>query len=168
MSTVASRGDGRPVRHPVHRDAGRDDTGSAGLPGDRGALTIAPVVFRKLVRHAAEEIPEVLPDRHGSRGVRVRHHGGPAAGSRGRRGGRRDRRRTAAPSRGGDGPRTEAADAVRVRLSLALRYPCSIRETAWRIRERVIAEVGRLTGTPVHSVDIIVHGLRGRTVPRVR
>ncbi|ASO21923.1 hypothetical protein FHR81_005612 [Actinoalloteichus hoggarensis] len=162
MSTVAGRDDGRPVPPPVHREA-RPDGVAPVEPDDRGSLTIAPAVYCKLIRRVAHEFPEVLSDRRGGRGVRVRRHDGAAGPRRRRRWVRGRRRHGSAPDRFA-GP----ADGVRVRLAVALRYPCGVREVAGRIRDRVIAEVDRVTGTPVRALDIVVDGLRADAGPSPR
>ncbi|AOS64887.1 Asp23/Gls24 family envelope stress response protein [Actinoalloteichus hymeniacidonis] len=102
---------------------------------EAGTLTIAPGVVRTVARCAAEQVPEVLTDRqHGGRRVLVRTWTDPAT-----------------------------AAGLRVRLEVTLRYPCDIRAAAWQVRERVVAEVGRITGISVLSVEVVVSGLRPET-----
>ncbi|TDC95072.1 Asp23/Gls24 family envelope stress response protein [Saccharopolyspora aridisoli] len=59
-------------------------------------------------------------------------------------------------------------DALRVRLTVALRYPNPVRETVASIRERVGDELSRIAGCEVRSVDVTVSGLVPPTAaPRV-
>jgi uncharacterized alkaline shock family protein YloU len=50
-------------------------------------------------------------------------------------------------------------DALRVRLTVALRYPNPVRDTVASMRERVEAELSRIAGCTVRSIDVTVSGL---------
>lgn len=50
-------------------------------------------------------------------------------------------------------------DALRVRLSVALSYPAPVRDTVASVRERVGAELSRIAGCQVRSVDVTVSAL---------
>lgn len=50
-------------------------------------------------------------------------------------------------------------DALRIRLTVALRYPTPVRDTVASMRERVGAELSRIAGCRVRSVDVTVSAL---------
>ena len=50
-------------------------------------------------------------------------------------------------------------DALRVRLTVALRYPNPVRDIVASMRERVSAELSRIAGCRVRSVDVTVSAL---------
>lgn len=50
-------------------------------------------------------------------------------------------------------------DALRVRLTVALRYPNPVRDTVASMRERVGAELSRIADCQVRSVDVTVSAL---------
>jgi uncharacterized alkaline shock family protein YloU len=105
----------------------------------RGSLEIAPVVLRKIVEHAADQVPGTL--RHGRRlaGIDVGEIGAGAKVTVGN----------------GD------PDAVDVRLDLTLQYPASVRDVVDAVRIRVGEELTRITGRRVRALSVTVSGLRG-------
>ncbi|RRO14789.1 Asp23/Gls24 family envelope stress response protein [Saccharopolyspora rhizosphaerae] len=50
-------------------------------------------------------------------------------------------------------------DALRVRLTVAVRYPDPVRDTVASMRERVSAELQRIAGCRVRSIDVTVSAL---------
>ncbi|MDI2031505.1 hypothetical protein QFW96_22950 [Saccharopolyspora sp. TS4A08] len=50
-------------------------------------------------------------------------------------------------------------DALRVRLTVALRYPNPVRDSVASMRERVGTELARIAGCRVRSVDVTVSAL---------
>lgn len=115
----------------------------------RGSLEIAPVVLRKIVEHAADQVPGTL--RHGRRlaGIDVGEAGASAKVTVGN----------------GD------PDAVDVRLDLTLQYPASVRDVVDAVRTRVGDELTRIAGRRVRALSVTVSGLRGAptsVAPRLR
>jgi uncharacterized alkaline shock family protein YloU len=115
----------------------------------RGSLEIAPVVLRKIVEHAADQVPGTL--RYGRRvaGIDVGETGASAKVTVGN----------------GD------PDAVDIRLDLTLQYPASVREVVDAVRTRVGDELTRITGRRVRALSVTVSGLRGAPTtvsPRLR
>jgi uncharacterized alkaline shock family protein YloU len=105
----------------------------------RGTLDIAPLVLRKIVEHAADQVPGTL--RHGRRvaGIDVGEAGA-----------------TAKITVGSGDP-----DAVDVRLELTLQYPAAVRDVVDAVRERVGDELTRIAGRRVRALTVTVSGLRG-------
>jgi uncharacterized alkaline shock family protein YloU len=105
----------------------------------RGSLEIAPVVLRKIVEHAADQVPGTL--RHGRRlaGIDVGETGASAKVTVGN----------------GD------PDAVDVRLDLTLQYPAAVRDVVDAVRARVGEELIRIAGRRVRALNVTVSGLRG-------
>lgn len=112
-------------------------------PEDRGVLDINPVVLRKIVEHAADQVPGTL--RHGRKlaGIDVGESGA---------------RARVTP---GNGDPT----AVDVRLEVTLRYPAEIRAVVDAVRDKVDAELTRISGQHVRSLAVTVAGLRGPSAP---
>jgi uncharacterized alkaline shock family protein YloU len=115
----------------------------------RGSLEIAPVVLRKIVEHAADQVPGTL--RHGRRlaGIDVGEAGASAKVTVGN----------------GD------PDAVDVRLELTLQYPASVRDVVDAVRTRVGEELTRIAGRRVRALSVTVSSLRGAPTtvsPRLR
>ncbi|UVS78022.1 Asp23/Gls24 family envelope stress response protein [Actinokineospora sp. UTMC 2448] len=108
-------------------------------PEDRGTLTIAPSVVRRVAERAADSTPGAARTA-GTLGM-------------GRHG--------AAADVDGDGPQ------VRLRVELALRYPAELRSVAAAVRARVADEVERVTGYQVRRVEVVVTGLVAPTGKRV-
>lgn len=104
----------------------------------RGTLEIAPVVLRKIVEHAADQVPGTL--RHGRRlaGIDVGEAGASAKITTG----------------SGD------PDAVDVRLDLTLQYPASVRDVVDAVRARVGDELTRIAGRRVRALTVTVSALR--------
>ncbi|MGI5129691.1 Asp23/Gls24 family envelope stress response protein [Pseudonocardia sp. CA-107938] len=110
-------------------------------PGERGALDIDPVVLRKVIEYAADQVPGTM--RHGRRlaGIDVGESGA--------------RARVVT----GNGDPT----AVDVRLEVTLRYPGEIRTVVDAVRTKVDDELARITGHHVRSLAVTVAGLRTAT-----
>jgi uncharacterized alkaline shock family protein YloU len=104
----------------------------------RGTLEIAPSVLRKIVEHAADQVPGTL--RYGRRlaGIDVGEAGASAKIITG----------------SGD------PDAVDVRLELTLQYPASVRGVVEAVRTRVGDELYRIAGRRVRALTVTVAGLR--------
>jgi uncharacterized alkaline shock family protein YloU len=115
---------------------------------DRGLLEINPVVLRKIIEHAADQVPGTL--RHGRRlaGIDVGEVGASAKVTT------------------GSGDQT----AVDVRLELHLQYPAAVRTVVDAVRARVGEELDHIAGHRVRSLTVTVAGLRGphTTAPRLR
>ncbi|MFC5287835.1 Asp23/Gls24 family envelope stress response protein [Actinokineospora guangxiensis] len=106
---------------------------------DRGTLTIAPVVVRKVAEHAADSTPGTART---TRTLGLGQHGATAEVD-------------------GDGP------GVDVRLELALNYPAAVRAVADAVRAKVTEDVERITGYRVRGVSVVVTGLVPPTHNRV-
>lgn len=106
--------------------------------GDRGRLEIHPTVLRKIVEHAADQVPGTL--RHARRlaGIDVGEAGASARVTTG----------------SGD------PAAVDVRLELTLQYPAPVRSIVEAVRARVGDELVRITGRRVRALTVTVSGLR--------
>lgn len=105
--------------------------------GERGRLTISPSVLRKVVEHAADTAPGVVPAPRSLAGVGMGTTGASAKVTA--RGGRVD-----------------------VALQVALAYPGPVRSTVESLRQRVSAEVARVTGWQVGRVAVTVSALRAQ------
>jgi Uncharacterized protein conserved in bacteria len=108
-------------------------------PADRGALDIDPIVLRKVVEYAADQVPGTLRQERRVAGIDVGESGA---------------RARVLP---GNGDPT----AVDVRLEVTLRYPADIRSVVAEVRRAVDAELVRITGHKVRSFAVTVAGLRG-------
>ena len=106
---------------------------------ERGRLEIHPAVLRKIVEHAADQVPGTLRHERRLAGIDI---GGEAGASA---------RVTTGP---GDPP------SVDVRLELTLQYPASVRSVVDAVRAKVGDEVVRITGHRVRAMTVTVAGLR--------
>jgi uncharacterized alkaline shock family protein YloU len=118
-----------------------DVTGATGATdaGERGRLTIAPVVVRRVAEHAADSTPGTART---TRALGLGQQGATAEVD-------------------GDGP------GVDVRLELALNYPAAVRAVADAVRAKVTEDVERITGYRVRGVSVVVTGLVPPTRNRV-
>ena len=107
--------------------------------GERGALTIAPVVVRRVAERAADTTPGTART---ARALGIGEQG-------------------AAADVDGDGPRVD------VRLRLAVAYPAAVRTVAAAVRAKVTEDVERITGYRVRGVSVVVTGLVPPTRNRV-
>ncbi len=105
----------------------------------RGSLEIAPSVLRKIVEHAADQVPGTLRYDRRLAGIDVGEAGASAKVTVGN----------------GD------PDAVDVRLDLTLQYPASVRDVVDAVRTRVSDELTRIAGRRVRALSVTVSGLRG-------
>jgi uncharacterized alkaline shock family protein YloU len=112
-------------------------------PDERGQLTIAPSVLRKLTERTAELTPGTLP---ASRSV-----AGFGAGT------------TPATAKV-----TLTAGLVDLHLDVALRYPGSVRDTVEALRSRITDEIQRITGYQVRSIAVTVTALLPQPSPGLR
>ncbi len=115
----------------------------------RGSLEIAPSVLRKIVEHAADQVPGTLRYDRRLAGIDVGEAGASAKVTVGN----------------GD------PDAVDVRLDLTLQYPASVRDVVDAVRTRVSDELTRIAGRRVRALSVTVTGLRGAPTtvsPRLR
>jgi uncharacterized alkaline shock family protein YloU len=111
---------------------------------DRGALDIHPTVLRKIIEHAADQVPGTLRHERRLAGIDVGEAG---AGARITQG-------SADPS------------AVDVRLEITLQYPADVRTVVEAVREHVGEELVRIADHRVRSMTVTVAGLRpARPVP---
>ncbi|WP_134731771.1 Asp23/Gls24 family envelope stress response protein [Amycolatopsis nivea] len=112
-------------------------------PAERGSLTIAHAVVRKVAQHAADQVPGTM----------------------------RTERRVAGVSTGTTGASAKVGGSdndVELSLDLALRYPVPVREVTGQVREKVVEEVERITSYHVRSVAVTVTALLPDVPPRVR
>jgi uncharacterized alkaline shock family protein YloU len=105
---------------------------------DRGSLDIDPVVLRKIVEHAADQVPGTQRLGRKLAGIDVGESGA---------------RARITP---GNGDPT----AVDVRLELTITYPAVVRTVVDAVRTHVDEELARHTGQHVRSLDVTVTGLR--------
>ena len=105
----------------------------------RGTLEIAPAVLRKIVEHAADQVPGTLRQGRRLAGIDVGESGA-----------------TARITVGSGDP-----DAVDVRLDLTLQYPAPVRDVVAAVRARVGDELSRIAGRRVRALTVTVSGLRG-------
>ncbi len=106
--------------------------------GDRGQLDIHPLVLRKIVEHAADQVPGTLRRERRVAGIDVG-----AAGA------------SAKIITGSGDP-----SAVDVQLELTLRYPAPVRSVIDSVRTRVGEELTRIAGRRVRVLTVTVSGLR--------
>jgi uncharacterized alkaline shock family protein YloU len=109
----------------------------------RGRLDIAEAVVRKVVEYAADLTPGTARTTRRVAGVGV-------------------------GERGASARITTHDDQVEVRLDVALHYPADVRDTVRGLREHVTAEVARVTGFRVRSMDVTVSALVPESHGRVR
>jgi uncharacterized alkaline shock family protein YloU len=112
---------------------------------ERGRLEIHPAVLRKIVEHAADQVPGTL--RHERRLAGIDIGIGEAGASA---------RVTTAP---GDPP------SVDVRLELTLQYPGPVRSVVEAVRAKVADELARIAGHRVRAMTVTVAGLRSARPP---
>lgn len=115
----------------------------------RGTLEIAPAVLRKIVEHAADQVPGTLRQGRSLAGIDIGETGA-----------------TAKITTGSGDP-----DAVDVRLDLTLQYPASVHDVVAAVRARVGDELARIAGRRVRALTVTVSGLRGAptvAVPRLQ
>lgn len=105
--------------------------------GDRGRLDIHPVVLRKIVEHAADQVPGTLRRERRVAGIDVGVAGASAKIMTG----------------SGD------PSAVDVQLELTLRYPTAVRSVVDAVRTRVGEELTRIAGRRVRALTVTVSGL---------
>lgn len=107
-------------------------------PADRGRLEIHPTVLRKIVEHAADQVPGTLRHERRLAGIEVGEAGASARVSVG------------------------SADplAVDVRLELRLRYPAPVRTVIEEVRAKVGQDLAELAGHHVRALTVTVAGLR--------
>jgi uncharacterized alkaline shock family protein YloU len=106
---------------------------------ERGRLEIHPAVLRKIVEHAADQVPGTLRHERRLAGIDI---GGEAGASA---------RVTTGP---GDPP------SVDLRLELTLQYPAPVRSVVDAVRAKVGDELVRITGHRVRAMTVTVAGLR--------
>ncbi|WP_051341600.1 Asp23/Gls24 family envelope stress response protein [Pseudonocardia spinosispora] len=111
-------------------------------PAERGRLDISPTVLRKIVEHAVDGAPGTLPGTRKVAGVGVGQTGSTAKVAVG-------------------------DDLVDIKLDLVVRYPGSVPKVIEQLRERVIAEVDRITGHRVRMFDVTVSGLHREQTSRL-
>jgi uncharacterized alkaline shock family protein YloU len=107
-------------------------------PGERGRLEIHPTVLRKIVEHAADQVPGTLRHERRLAGIDVGEAGASARVS------------------------TGSADplAVDVALELTLSYPAPVRSVVEAVRARVGKELAEFAGHRVRALTVTVAGLR--------
>jgi len=105
-------------------------------PDDRGSLDIDPAVLKKIVEYAADTAPAT---RHRARTV-------------------------AGLGMGESGPSaritTRSAEEIDVRLRLTLVYPGPVRAAVAEVRERVAADLRRMTGRRLRGFTVEVDALQ--------
>jgi uncharacterized alkaline shock family protein YloU len=129
-----------PAPQPAHPDVVEGDA------GELGTLQIDPVVLRKIIEFAADQVPGTLRQERRLAGIDVGEAGASARISVG------------------------SADplAVDVRLELTLRYPGPVRPVVEAVRARVGDELEALTGYHVRALDVTVAGLRAAPAATAR
>ena len=136
-----------PVTHsPVASGPGDDPPG----PSERGATTLAPVVFERLAARAAAEVPGVEGDVQTGLGRFLPWTTGSPA----------------------DASADVDDEGVVFDLTFNVAYPEPVRQVAERVRRHVADRVGSLTGRAVREVNItvpeLIRPVRHRPRPRVR
>ncbi|MCO1660944.1 Asp23/Gls24 family envelope stress response protein [Pseudonocardia humida] len=118
---------------------------AAGLvdPADRGHLDVQPIVLRRIVEYAADQVPGTLRHERRLAGIDVGEAGASARVSVG----------------SGD------PLAVDVRLELTLRYPARVRAVVEAVRAKVGEELTRIAGFHVRTMTVTVAGLRESPTP---
>jgi uncharacterized alkaline shock family protein YloU len=107
---------------------------------ERGRLEIHPAVLRKIVEHAADQVPGTL--RHERRLAGIDLGIGEAGAS------------ARVTTRPGDPP------TVDIRLELTLQYPAPVRTVVAAVRAKVGEELARISGHRVRAMAVTVAGLR--------
>lgn len=105
---------------------------------ERGRLDIHPSVLRKIVEHAADQVPGTLRHERRLAGIDMGEAGASA-------------RITTGP---GDPP------TVDLRLELTLQYPAPVRTVVEAVRAKVGEELDRIAGHRVRAMTVTVAGLR--------
>jgi uncharacterized alkaline shock family protein YloU len=105
---------------------------------ERGRLDIHPAVLRKIVEHAADQVPGTLRHERRLAGIDIGEAGASARVTTGT----------------GDPP------SVDIRLELTLQYPAPVRTVVAAVRAEVGAELARVTGHRVRSMTVTIAGLR--------
>lgn len=114
---------------------------------ERGRLEIHPVVLRKIVEYAADQVPGTLRHERRLAGIDVGEVGAVAKVVTGI----------------GD------AGTVDVALELTLQYPAVVRSVVDAVRDRVGSELDRITGHRLRGFTVTVSGFRGAgPVPAAR
>ncbi len=107
---------------------------------ERGRLEIHPAVLRKIVEHAADQVPGTL--RHERRLAGIDIGIGEAGAS-------------ARITTGSGDPPT-----VDIRLELTLQYPAPVRTVVAAVRAKVGEELARVAGHRVRAMTVTIAGLR--------
>jgi uncharacterized alkaline shock family protein YloU len=107
---------------------------------ERGRLEIHPAVLRKIVEHAADQVPGTL--RHERRLAGIDIGIGEAGAS-------------ARITTGSGDPPT-----VDIRLELTLQYPAPVRTVVADVRAKVDEELARVAGHRVRAMTVTIAGLR--------
>ncbi|MHA6618888.1 Asp23/Gls24 family envelope stress response protein [Pseudonocardia sp. DLS-67] len=105
---------------------------------ERGRLEIHPAVLRKIVEHAADQVPGTLRHERRLAGIDIGEAGASARITTG----------------SGDPP------TVDVRLELTLQYPAPVRTVVAAVRAKVGEELARIAGHRVRALTVTVAGLR--------
>jgi uncharacterized alkaline shock family protein YloU len=105
---------------------------------ERGRLEIHPAVLRKIVEHAADQVPGTLRHERRLAGIDIGEAGASA-------------RITTGP---GNPP------SVDVRIELTLQYPAPVRTVVEAVRAKVGDELARIAGHRVRAMTVTVAGLR--------
>jgi uncharacterized alkaline shock family protein YloU len=120
----------------------RPRTGASRDVEERGSLDIDPVVLRKIVEHAADQVPGTQRLGRKLAGIDVGESGA---------------RARITP---GNGDPT----AVDITLELTITYPAVVRTVVDAVRSHVDEELTRCTGHHVRSLAVTVTGLRAAPV----
>jgi uncharacterized alkaline shock family protein YloU len=105
---------------------------------ERGRLEIHPAVLRKIVEHAADQVPGTLRHERRLAGIDIGEAGASARITTG----------------SGDPP------TVDIRLELTLQYPAPVRTVVAAVRAKVGEELARIAGHRVRALTVTVAGLR--------
>jgi uncharacterized alkaline shock family protein YloU len=105
---------------------------------ERGRLEIHPTVLRKIVEHAADQVPGTLRHERRLAGIDMGEAGASARVTTG----------------AGDPP------TVDVRLELTLQYPAPVRTVVGAVRARVSEDLARIAGHRVRGMTVTIAGLR--------
>jgi uncharacterized alkaline shock family protein YloU len=105
---------------------------------ERGRLEIHPAVLRKIVEHAADQVPGTLRHERRLAGIDIGEAGASARITTG----------------AGDPP------TVDVRLELTLQYPAPVRTVVAAVRAKVSEELARVAGHRVRAMTVTIAGLR--------
>jgi uncharacterized alkaline shock family protein YloU len=113
---------------------------------DRGVLEISPTVLRKIVEHAADQVPGTLRHERRLAGIDVGEAGASAKVT----------------------PASGDPSAVDVRLELHLQYPASVRTVVDAVRAKVGEELDHIAGHRVRALTVTVAGLRSARATATR